>query len=157
MATSHYFYNFLDGKIPGTTAAAVASKVFIDQVVWNPIFGVMFFGYVAALEGKGLPFVVEKIKKELLVSVTGSWKVWPIAHTINFRFIPSSSGCCTSTASRSGTTASSRSSPAATRLALAPPHAAGMLRRMHMSRRGLAPPSVGGGAWRGYLLAISQT
>ena len=121
-STSHYFYNFLDGKIPGTTAAAVASKVFIDQVIWNPIFGVMFFGYVAALEGKGLPFVVEKIKKELLVSVrylpppiaphllslpaahalralrrvlvlpqvTGSWKVWPIAHTINFRFIPSS-------------------------------------------------------------------
>ena len=22
--------------------------------------------------------------------VTGSWKVWPLAHTINFRFIPSS-------------------------------------------------------------------
>jgi len=89
-STSHYFYNFLDGKIPGTTAAAVASKVFIDQVIWNPIFGVMFFGYVAALECKGLPFVVEKIKKELWTQVTGSWKVWPIAHTINFRFIPSS-------------------------------------------------------------------
>ena len=24
------------------------------------------------------------------MQVTGSWKVWPIAHTINFRFIPSS-------------------------------------------------------------------
>ena len=31
----------------------MASKVFIDQVLWNPIFGVMFFSYVAALEGKG--------------------------------------------------------------------------------------------------------
>jgi protein Mpv17 len=89
-STSHFFYNFLDGKIPGKSAASVASKVFIDQVLWNPIFGVMFFSYVAALEGKGPEYVVNKVKKELLTSVTGSWKVWPLAHTINFRFIPSS-------------------------------------------------------------------
>lgn len=43
----------LDGKIPGTSAKAVFSKVFIDQVLWNPCFGVMFFSYVALLEAKG--------------------------------------------------------------------------------------------------------
>jgi protein Mpv17 len=89
-STSHYFYGFLDGKIPGTTAPVVAGKVFIDQVLWNPIFGVMFFGYVAALEQKGFGYVVDKVKNELMSQVTGSWKVWPLAHTINFRFIPSS-------------------------------------------------------------------
>jgi protein Mpv17 len=89
-STSHYFYGFLDGKIPGTTAPVVASKVFIDQVLWNPIFGIMFFSYVAALESKGLQYVIDKTKNELLTQVTGSWKVWPIAHTINFRYIPSS-------------------------------------------------------------------
>ena len=68
-STSHYFYNFLDGKIPGKSAASVASKVFIDQVLWNPIFGIMFFSYVAALEGKGPEYVVNKVKKELLTSV----------------------------------------------------------------------------------------
>ena len=26
----------------------------------------------------------------LCAQVTGSWKVWPLAHAINFRFIPSS-------------------------------------------------------------------
>jgi protein Mpv17 len=89
-STSHYFYGFLDGKIPGATAPVVALKVFIDQVLWNPIFGVMFFGYVAALERKGVGFVTDKIKNELMTQVTGSWKVWPFAHAINFRFIPSS-------------------------------------------------------------------
>jgi len=79
----------LDGKIPGKSAKVVFTKVFIDQVLWNPIFGVMFFSYVAALEQKGVPYVVDKVRKELLTQVTGSWKVWPIAHTINFRFIPS--------------------------------------------------------------------
>ena len=52
------------------SASAVASKVFIDQVLWNPIFGVMFFSYVAALEGKGPQYVVDKTKKELLTSVS---------------------------------------------------------------------------------------
>jgi len=87
--TSHWFYGILDGRIPGTSAPAVFTKVFIDQVLWNPIFGVMFFSYVAGLEGKGPAYVKDKVQKELLVSVMGSWKVWPIAHAINFRFISS--------------------------------------------------------------------
>uniref|UniRef100_A0A7S0NSY3 Peroxisomal membrane protein MPV17 n=1 Tax=Calcidiscus leptoporus TaxID=127549 RepID=A0A7S0NSY3_9EUKA len=88
--SSHWFYGKLDGLIPGTTAAVVFTKVFIDQVLWNPIFGIMFFSYVALLEVKGLDYVIDKTKTELLTQVTGSWKVWPIAHAINFRFIPSS-------------------------------------------------------------------
>jgi len=87
--TSHWFYGLLDGKIPGKTAKAVFSKVFIDQVLWNPCFGVMFFSYVALLEAKGIGYVVDKVQNELLTSVMGSWKVWPLAHAINFRFIPS--------------------------------------------------------------------
>jgi len=88
--TSHWFYGMLDGKIPGTSAKAVFSKVFIDQVLWTPCFGVMFFSYVALLEAKGIGYVIEKTRTELLTAVTGSWRVWPLAHAINFRFIPSS-------------------------------------------------------------------
>jgi len=88
--SSHWFYGMLDGKIPGTSAKVVFSKVFIDQVLWNPCFGIMFFSYVALLEMKGFGYVVDKTRNELLTQVTGSWKVWPIAHAINFRFIPSS-------------------------------------------------------------------
>ena len=32
-STSHYFYGFLDGKIPGATAPLVAAKVFIDYFI----------------------------------------------------------------------------------------------------------------------------
>jgi len=88
--SSHWFYGFLDGRIPGTSAKVVFTKVFIDQVLWNPIFGIMFFSYVAAFELKGIDYVKDKVKNELLTQVTGSWKVWPMAHAINFRFIPSS-------------------------------------------------------------------
>lgn len=88
--TSHWFYGKLDGKIPGTGAGAVASKVGIDQVLWNPIFGIMFFGYMGIFEGSGVGGTITKIKKDLLTQVTGSWTVWPIAHAINFKFIPNS-------------------------------------------------------------------
>ena len=57
-------------------------------MLWNPIFGIMFFSYVAVLELKGLGYVVDKVQNELMTQVTGSWKVWPVAHAINFRFIP---------------------------------------------------------------------
>jgi len=54
-------------------------------VLWNPIFGIMFFSYVALLELKGIDYVKDKVKNELWTSVKGSWKVWPLAHTINFK------------------------------------------------------------------------
>jgi len=33
--------------------------------------------------------LTDKIKKDLVRGVTASWKVWPLVHVINFRFIPS--------------------------------------------------------------------
>ena len=86
--TGHWFYGKLDNAIPGKGGAAVATKVFIDQVLWNPIFGIMFFGYMDIMQNMGIGGTIAEIKSKLLSQVTGSWTVWPIAHTINFRFIP---------------------------------------------------------------------
>ncbi|KAL7505735.1 hypothetical protein ACHAXN_003179 [Cyclotella atomus] len=88
--TGHYFYGFLDGKLPGTAPLTVATKVAIDQTIWNPIFGLMFFGYLNVVEGKSFDDYVNKIKADLKTAVMGSWAVWVPAHTINFAFIPPS-------------------------------------------------------------------
>jgi protein Mpv17 len=88
--TGHYFYGFLDSKLPGTAPLTVATKVAIDQTIWNPIFGLMFFGYLNVVEGKSLDDYVNKIKADLKTAVMGSWAVWVPAHTINFAFIPPS-------------------------------------------------------------------
>jgi protein Mpv17 len=88
--TGHFFYGWLDNKIKSNGAAAVASKVFIDQVLWNPIFGTLFFGYMGAAEGLGLSAIKTRIENNLWSSVKGSWTVWPVAHAINFRYIPTS-------------------------------------------------------------------
>jgi len=65
-------------------------QVGIDQLIWNPIFGTMFFGYLGLAEGQDLAGIKARIEKDLLASVKGSWTVWPVAHAINFRFIPNS-------------------------------------------------------------------
>ncbi|CAB9512326.1 Protein SYM1 [Seminavis robusta] len=88
--TGHYFYGFLDSKLPGTKPVTVATKVAIDQTIWNPIFGCMFFGYLNLMEGKSWETYTNKIKADLKTAVMGSWAVWVPAHTINFAFIPPS-------------------------------------------------------------------
>jgi protein Mpv17 len=86
--TGHYFYGMLDSKLPGTSPITVASKVAIDQTIWNPIFGCMFFGYLSLMEGKSWTDYTNKLKADLQTAVMGSWAVWVPAHTINFAFVP---------------------------------------------------------------------
>ncbi|CAM9799719.1 unnamed protein product [Sphacelaria rigidula] len=88
--TGHWFYGMLDKKMPGTAPMTVVSKVAIDQTIWNPIFGVMFFSYLGLAEGKSPNEIVTKIKNDLQTAVMGSWAVWVPAHTINFKFVPTS-------------------------------------------------------------------
>jgi protein Mpv17 len=88
--TGHYFYGMLDSKMPGTAPMTVASKVAIDQTIWNPIFGCMFFGYLNLMEGKTFEDYKNKLKNDLKTAVMGSWAVWVPAHTINFAFVPPS-------------------------------------------------------------------
>mmetsp|Transcript_29453 Transcript_29453/g.67725 ORF Transcript_29453/g.67725 Transcript_29453/m.67725 type:complete len:182 (-) Transcript_29453:285-830(-) len=88
--TGHYFYGMLDSKLPGTKPVTVATKVAIDQTLWNPIFGCMFFGYLNLMEGKSFQTYTNKLKADLPTAVMGSWAVWVPAHTVNFAFIPPS-------------------------------------------------------------------
>jgi len=88
--TGHYFYGFLDSKLPGTKPTTVATKVLIDQTMWNPIFGCMFFGYLNLVEGKTFEDYKKKLSADLKTAVMGSWAVWVPAHTINFAFVPPS-------------------------------------------------------------------
>ena len=86
--SGHYFYNWLDGVIPGKDAKAVFSKVAFDQIIWCPIFMTVFFTYLGLLAGDSFGVIGNKIKADLFTAVQGSWKVWPFVHAINFRFIP---------------------------------------------------------------------
>lgn len=86
--TGHYFYSFLDRFIVGKTPLKVASKVAFDQIIWAPVFTAIFFAYLGFAEGKSLDQVTTKIKNDTWTGVKASWKFWPLAHAINFAFVP---------------------------------------------------------------------
>lgn len=88
--TGHYFYSALDRLIVGTSPVKVASKVAIDQVLWAPVFTALFFSYLGFAEGKSLDDVIKKIKNDTWIGVKTSWKFWPLAHAVNFGFVPTS-------------------------------------------------------------------
>lgn len=73
--TGHYFYTALDRAIVGTTPLKVASKVVVDQLLWAPIFTVMFFTYLGLAERKSMDDIVSKIKNDTWTGVSASWKV----------------------------------------------------------------------------------
>jgi len=85
--SGHYFYGFLDNKIKGTDGKAVATKVAIDQLLWCPCFMTVFFTYLGLVNGDSVGTIVNKIKTDLFSAMQGSWKVWPLVHTVNFKFI----------------------------------------------------------------------
>ncbi|CAM9820067.1 unnamed protein product [Chrysoparadoxa australica] len=85
---SHFFYNKLDEVLPGVEALTVIKKVFIDQVLWAPIFTFIYLTWIGVTSGHSPSQISDKIKNDLIKGVVGSWTVWPLAHTINFRFIP---------------------------------------------------------------------
>ena len=85
--TGHYFYNKLDLIFPGTSAATVIKKVLIDQTIWNPIFGLMYFTYLNVTTEPDATKLKNKIINDLPTAVTASWSVWVPAHAVNFRFV----------------------------------------------------------------------
>jgi len=87
-STGHYFYNFLDSKLPGNDLKTTFLKVAIDQTLWAPIFMVMFFTYMGAFD-MDFASIIPSIKDKTFDAVQASWKTWIPAHTINFKFVPS--------------------------------------------------------------------
>jgi len=85
--SGHYFYNWLDSKVEGTDGKAVFTKVAIDQIFWCPLFMTVFFTYLGLVNGDSFATIGSKIKNDLLTACQGSWKIWPIVHAVNFRFI----------------------------------------------------------------------
>ncbi len=75
----HFFYGWLEPTIPGTYAVRVCSKVAFDQLVWCPVFMIVFFTYFGLVNGDSFNTITDIIKNDLFSACLGSWKVWPLA------------------------------------------------------------------------------
>jgi protein Mpv17 len=77
----------LDQLIVGNGPKEVIAKICLDQLLWCPIFMVCYFSYLGIANGDTVYTIFNKINDDLFTAVTASWKIWPAAHAIQFRWV----------------------------------------------------------------------
>ena len=88
----HFFYKFLDTNVcpddPKGTRA-VLTKTAIDQLIWAPVMTCVFLAFLTILEGHAdSAYILSVIQAKLVPIMVANFGVWPIAHLVNFRYVP---------------------------------------------------------------------
>lgn len=84
----HYWYHYLDNKLPGRTLKIVMKKLLVDQILFSPFLIVVFFGTVGILEHSSKEEVIQEIKSKAWRLYAAEWVIWPPAQIINFYMLP---------------------------------------------------------------------
>ncbi|KAK9817788.1 hypothetical protein WJX72_002169 [[Myrmecia] bisecta] len=70
-----------------TSPLAIASKIGIDQAFMAPLGTALFFAITSLMDARPTA-IVPAMREKLVPTVTASWKLWPLAHLVNFALIP---------------------------------------------------------------------
>ncbi|BDA41984.1 probable protein SYM1 [Coccomyxa sp. Obi] len=84
------WFTFLEQAVyPETPASmqAVLAKMALDQCIMAPLFLLLFFFATKTLEGQPHK-LLETIREKYLKTVLIGYIIWPLAHIINFKFVP---------------------------------------------------------------------
>lgn len=84
----HYWYRYIDKRIPGKSLSVVLRKVLWDQVICSPIVISTFFLTLGILEASSKEQILREIKEKAMRLYIAEWTVWPPAQIINFYFLP---------------------------------------------------------------------
>ncbi|XP_037936218.1 mpv17-like protein 2 [Teleopsis dalmanni] len=84
----HYWYKFLDKRMPGRTLKVVMQKIVLDQFICSPVYISAFFITLGILERKSSKEVWEEMKQKAWKLYTAEWIVWPVAQFVNFYWLP---------------------------------------------------------------------
>lgn len=84
---------WLDGTVDRTFenpkgTAAVAIKTSADQLIWAPVMTAVFFAFLKLLEGTP-ELIVPTLQTKVIPTVAANYVIWPAAHVISFKYVPS--------------------------------------------------------------------
>lgn len=77
--TCHYWYKFIDARMPGRNLRTVLQKVFWDQIICSPIVISTFFITLGILERTSKEDIIVEIKEKAWRLYLAEWTVWPPA------------------------------------------------------------------------------
>lgn len=84
----HYWYRWLDRRIPGRSLRIVLQKVLLDQLICSPLVIGTFFVTLGLLERASWDEMVLECKEKAWRLYAAEWVVWPPAQVANFYVVP---------------------------------------------------------------------
>lgn len=84
----HYWYLYLDRRLPGRTFKIVMKKVVVDQILFSPVLITVFFFTIGVLEGSKLKEMAEETVGKGARLYLAEWFIWPPAQTFSFYVLP---------------------------------------------------------------------
>jgi peroxisomal membrane protein 2 len=88
---NHFYYQLLDGILPPTPdpfTVTTAVKTVIDQFIQAPVFTVLIFVFLGALEGKNVDGITKQLRDSYGETIIANWKLWVPATVVNLAFVP---------------------------------------------------------------------
>ncbi|XP_020610547.1 protein Mpv17-like [Orbicella faveolata] len=82
------WYLTLDRIVPGAAKTAGFKKMLLDQSLFAPVMICFFFGITETLAGKRLCDIKEMLQERYADALITNYKIWPLAQTLNFTFVP---------------------------------------------------------------------
>lgn len=84
----HFWYQFLDSRLPGKSLGIVVKKIIVDQFIGSPLCIATFFCTLAVIEKSTFEELKNEVKQKALRLYIAEWVIWPPAQFINFYYLP---------------------------------------------------------------------
>ncbi|POM76805.1 Hypothetical protein PHPALM_5930 [Phytophthora palmivora] len=84
----HNWHGFLERAFVGKGKTVVAKKVVADMVFMAPQLPIWFLTSTGLMAGKPIDQALDEAVKKQPIVLMNSYKVWPIANTFSFSFVP---------------------------------------------------------------------
>jgi len=84
----HFWYKFLDKRIPSKLTVQVIQKILLDEFLFGPVYLSAFFVSISTLEGMTREQTIQHLRKEFWPTFKMDITVWPPAQAINFFYLP---------------------------------------------------------------------
>lgn len=85
----HFWYShILERAFVGAGWGPALKKVAADQLLWAPVFLMIFYIYSGLTDGLSVNAAFERAKPQYIPTMFANWKIWPFVHCVTFGFIP---------------------------------------------------------------------
>lgn len=84
----HYFYTWLEHVVPEEAAFPVAKKLFLERLIYSPLYQAFTLYILARLEGKSHNDSVKQLQNLYWIVLTSSWKYLTIIQLLNLSVVP---------------------------------------------------------------------